>query len=314
MGNPILVLKTPPTIEPLTLAEIKKHMRISSYSTSDDITPKSTIAPGSHAIGTTTGTTFDISGNNAYIIVDSRTNGVNGTVDLVIKESNDNTTFTAWTGTGFSQITESNDNQFFKLDYTGTKRYLRIDATVAGAACEFGVNIVLNSPVCDEDDVITRNRKTIRQIAEQYQGRAFMPQTWQLIMDEWPCKDYIDLQISPVRTITSITYKLSDGTTSTWDSSEYYLSKVYQKETAKVYLGYGESYPSDALYPFQAITIEFEAGFADLATYQQYMNSATDQWMLCANDFLYRNRDKELTSKNFSFRALDIDAVRVPFA
>jgi uncharacterized phiE125 gp8 family phage protein len=314
MGNPVLFLKTPPTTEVLTLAEIKKWCRISSYSASEDITPRSTIAPGSHAIGAITGTSIDLSGYNAYIIVDSRTNAAGGTVTLLIKESNDNVTFNTWTGTGFSQITESNDNQFYKLDYTGTKRYLRIDATIAGAACEFGVNIVLDSPVSDEDDIITRNRKTVREIAEQYQGRAYLPQTWQLILDRWPCKDYIDLMMSPVRSITSITYKLSDGTTATWNSTEYYLSKVYQKETAKVYLGYGESFPSDSLYPHQAVTVEFEAGYADLATYQAYHNGATDKWMLCANDFLYRNRDKELTPENFSFRALDIDAVRVPFA
>jgi uncharacterized phiE125 gp8 family phage protein len=314
MGNPILVLKTPPAAEVLTLAEIKKWSRISSYSPSEDITPRSTIAPGSHAIGSIAGTVIDISGYNAYFIVDSRTNGAGGTVALTIKESNDNVTFNTWAGGGFAKITESNDNQFFKLDYTGTKRYLRIDAVVAGAACEFGVNIILDSPVCGEDDVITFNRQTVREIAEKHQGRAYLPQTWQLIMDRWPCKDYIDLMISPVRSITSITYKLSDGTISTWDSGEYYLSKVYQKETAKVYLGYGESFPSDSLYPYQAITVEFEAGFADLATYNQYMNSATKQWMLCACDFLYRNRDKQLTPENFSYRALDTDAIRVPFA
>ncbi len=312
MSHPILVLKTPPVLEVHSLAEIKSWCRVSSYSASDDITPKSTIAPGSHDVGSITGTAYDLSGYNAYIIVDSRTNEAGGTVDLTIKESNDNVTFNTWSGTGFDQITTANDNQFYKLDYTGTKRYLRIDAVVAGAACEFGVNIILDSPVSAEDnEVFIPNRQAVREAAELYQGRAYLPQTWYLIMDNWPDKDYIDLMISPVRSITAITYKLSDGTTETWDSSEYYLSEVYQKQTAKVYLGYGETYPSDSLYPYQAIKIEMECGFADLATFNQYINYNTRHWMLCANKFLYDNRDKTLDQ--FPKRALDFDAVRVPF-
>jgi hypothetical protein len=136
MGIQQLILKTPPTSEVLSLSDIKKWCQISSYSTSESITPKSTIAPGSHAIGSITGNAVEVAGYSAYITVDSRTNGEGGTVDLTIMESNDNITFTPWTGGIFAQITTANDNQFYKLDYTGTKRYIRVDAVVAGATCE----------------------------------------------------------------------------------------------------------------------------------------------------------------------------------
>jgi uncharacterized phiE125 gp8 family phage protein len=308
-----LILKTAPTIEPLTLAEIKSYCHISSYLPSADVTPSSTVAPGSHPIGSITGTAIDTLGYNPYFIVDSRTNGAGGTVDLTIEESNDNVTFSTWAGTGFSQITEATDNQFFKLDYTGTMRYLRINSVIAGAACEFGVNIMLDSPVCAEDSVITRIRKTVRETAEQYQNMAYLPQTYQLILDGWPDKDYICLKVSPVRTITSITYIDSSEVTHTFSTDYYYLDD--NQKPPRAALKYSESWPSETLRPTGAITIEFEAGFLDLTTYQSKMQTSTDQWMLAACYFMYRNPEKELSPKTFSFRALDFNPynTRVPF-
>ncbi len=308
-----LILKTPPTIEPLSLAEIKSYCRITSYTPSADVTPVSTIDPGSHSIGSITGTAVDITGYNAYIIVDSRSNGANGTVDLTIMESNDNVEFTEWTGGTFAQITEINDNQFYKLDYTGTMCYLRVDSVTAEAACEFGVNIIMDSPVCAEDSIITRIRKTVRETAEQYQNMAYLPQTHQLILDDWPTKDYICLKISPVRAITSITYIDSAEVTHTFSTDYYYLDD--NQKPPRAALKYGESWPSETLRPTGAITIEFEAGFADLSTYQSKIQTSTDQWMLAACYFMYRNPEKELSPKTFSFRALDFNPynTRVPF-
>jgi uncharacterized phiE125 gp8 family phage protein len=309
-----LILKTPPTSEVLTLTQIKKRLRISSYSPSDDITPVSTIAPGSHPIGSITGTVVDVSGYNAYFIVDSRTNGESGTVDLSIKESNDNTTFNVWTGGSFAQITTANDNQFYKLDYTGNKRYLRVDSVTAGAACEFGVNIIKDSPVCSEDDTLTEIRKTVRETAEEHMNMAFLPQTWQLVLDDWPAKDYIDLGISPVRSITSITYIDSDEVSHTFSTDYYYLDE--NQKPPRAVLKYAEVWPTETLRPSGAITVEFEAGFTDLSTYQAKMNSTIDDWMLAACYWKYHNPDKELSPDNFKFRALNFSKynTRKPFA
>jgi uncharacterized phiE125 gp8 family phage protein len=307
-------LKTGPTLEPISISDLKKFMQIISSDIADEDTPYSSIAPGSREIGELTGTVVDTAGYNVYFQVDSRTNGEGGTIDLTIMESNDQTEWEEWSGGSFAQITTENDNRFHKLTYTGNKRYLRIDATIAGAACEFGANIVLVSPTSADDDIILDTFKAVRSAAEEYQNKCYLPQTWYLILDRWPAKDYIEVRKLPVRAITSIKYTDADGTEHTFSNTLYYLDDRGVKEFPRITLNYGQSWPSETLKPSGAIAIELEMGFADLATYQAQMSKTTDHWMKVATKKLYFNREMELTPQNISFRALDIDAVRVPFA
>jgi len=89
-----VILNTDPILEPITLAELKLHLRLDSGSFADNIDEIQGILPGSHAIVTAydhTGVGIDVLGKTAVVNLNSGTNGATGTVDCKIQEADTNT-------------------------------------------------------------------------------------------------------------------------------------------------------------------------------------------------------------------------------
>lgn len=105
------------------------------------------IVADNHAAGTVNGAAIDRKGfEEALIVVNSGTNGTGGTADIKVQESDAaGSGFADVTGAAFTQITESNDNNVYvgRLNLIGRKRYIRVVATVATAACDLGVDVIL---------------------------------------------------------------------------------------------------------------------------------------------------------------------------
>jgi uncharacterized phiE125 gp8 family phage protein len=99
-----------------------------------------------------------------------------------------------------------------------------------------------------------------REMVEQDTGRAIGTQTWKLRLDAWPKGDTIHLPFPPLQSVTSITYKLADGVTTTTLAATVYDVDI-DSEPGRIYLRYCEQWPTDALYPHAAITITFVAGY-----------------------------------------------------
>lgn len=265
-----LKLYSPPAIEPVSLQDMKLHLRMDSGSFGDNLSTVQSIAPGNKAIAnnwtTHAGASADVLGLSAIVNLDSGTNGATGTVDVKIQESDDNTTWNDWTGGAFTQITTANDNAIYEKAYTGAKQYIRAVAKVLLATCDFGVSILKYSGDTTEDDLLTALITAARQQVETITQRALITQTWDLFLDGWPdgnshCYEpFIVLPYGQLQSVTSITYTDSAGAVHTMTPTTDYLVDA-SSDPGRVVLPYGVSWPSFTAYTVNPIAIRYVAGY-----------------------------------------------------
>jgi uncharacterized phiE125 gp8 family phage protein len=303
-----LVLKTAPSTEPISLATAKLHLRLDSGSIADNLTSTQSIPPGSHAIAAAyslKGTGVDVLGYPALVLLESGTNGTAGTMNVKIQESDTDVDadYEDWTGGSFSQVTTANDNTTYELSYTGTKQYIRVVATVAVAACEFGVSIVTEALTSEEDTLVEALITTAREWCEGFQNRAYVTQTWELWLDDWPCGDSIRIPLPPLQAVNSIKYYGTDNTEYTMTATDYFVDP--KSEPGRVVLAYGMTWPSVTLRPANGVCVEFDAGYGDLAS---DVPKRVNQAMLLLVGHLYLRREesteKALAEIPFGVKAL----------
>jgi len=251
-----IVEVTAPTIEPVTLAEVKEYLRISD----DALDSVQSIAPASHATGAATGTGIDIAGYSAVVTLDAGVCGSGGTVNAKIQESDNGSDYEDVSGGSFDEVSEANDNANYEVVYTGSKRYIRAVATIAGASCIFGMAVVKKGATAVEDIFLTNLIKAGREFVEATQRRALMTQTWKLLLDEWPGGNTLEVPLPPLQSITSIKYKDHTGNESTFSDSYYIVDT--ERQPGRIVLAYNQSWPSTtALYPSNPIYIEYVCGY-----------------------------------------------------
>jgi len=301
-----LYLKTAPTIEPVSLLEVKLHCRIDSTSFADDLTSAQSIAPGSHVIAASyslVGTGVDVLGYSALVLFEAGTNGTGGTVDVKVQESDDDATYTDWAGGSFTQVTTANNNATYEKSYTGAKQYIRVVATVANAACEFGVSIIKDAPTSAEDTLLEALITTAREWCEGYQNRQYITAIWELWLDDWPSEDYIRIPLPPLQAVSSIKYYGTDNTAATMDTADYFVDT--KSEPGRVSLAYGKTWPTTTLRPVNGVVVEFEAGYGDAAS---DVPKRVKQAMLLLIGHLYERREqsteKALSEIPFGVKAL----------
>jgi len=249
-----LKLITAITTEPISKAQVKSHLRLDSETFAGDITTTQCIAPGSHAIAAAyslEGTGVDVLGKRALVNLNSGAVGANGTVDAKIQESDDDSTYTDWSGGGFTQVTADNDDAIQEKEYTGSKQYIRVVCTVATAACSFGVDIVTDAGGTAEDTQLDAWIQAAREYGEGYSGHAFAPQTWDYYLPKFPAGDYVEWPLGPLTAITHVKYTDSDGDETTMTENTDYIVDV-DTEPGKIYLPYATSWPSFVPYTGEA--------------------------------------------------------------
>lgn len=291
---------TPPAFEPITLAELKVQLRLDSGAFADNIDTTVSIAPGNKAIAdnytTHVGTAVEVLGYTAVVNLVSGTNGATGTVDCKIQESDDNSTWTDWSGGAFTQVTESNDNAIQEKAYTGTKRYIRTVAKVLLATCDFGAIVVRLTATSVEDDLLNAIITTAREHVEDITRRAIITQTWDFSLSDWPSANYIKLPFGNLQSVSSIKWKDDGGTETTLTETTDYLVEYNGKMCGRIVLPYAETWPSGTLYPSRPITIRYVCGWTtrELVPYK----IKTVIKMIAAD--LYANREQQIIAQTFS--------------
>ena len=290
-----LKISVSPTIEPVSLLEAKRQVRLDSGSITDNTTVTQSISPGSHVIAasyTLEGESASVLGKDAMVIFESGTNGTGGKVDVKLQESDGNSTFTDVTGGAFTQVTEANDNATYELAYTGSKAYLRAVATVAVADCSFGVSIITHEPVSTEDTLITSYIKAAREYCESFQNRSYISQTWELWLDSFPNGNYIRIPLPPLVSVSSVKYYDTSNTEATFSSDDYFVDT--KSEPGRLCLAYGESWPSTTLRSYNGVCITFVCGYGSTSSYVP--ERVRQSILLLVADY-YANREAGKASK-----------------
>jgi len=292
-----LKIATAPTVEPISLSEACAHLRIDTDAFADSINSSISIAPGSHAIAAAyslKGTGINVAGKEALVLFESGTNGAGGTVDVKLQESDtdSDSAYTDVSSGAFTQVTTANDNATFEKAYTGTKNYIRVVATVAANACEFGVSIITNEPASSETTLINGYIKAAREFCENFQNRAFVNQTWELWLDGFPSEAEIEIPLPPLVSVTSVKYYDTGNTEATFDSANYFVDT--KSEPGRVCLGYGKSWPSTTLRSHNGVCVTFVAGYG--ATAANVPQKVKQSMLLLIGDY-YSAREAGIASK-----------------
>jgi uncharacterized phiE125 gp8 family phage protein len=297
------VLIAAPAAEPLTLQEVKDHLRLDSGSFADNVDEAQSIAPSAHA--TTTGygligSAVDVLSYESLINLVSGTNGATGTVDVKVQHSDDNITYIDWES--FTQVTTVNDNTTYEKEYTGGKQYVRAVAQVLLAICDFSVTVSRHITEVTDDTYLTALITLAREYVEGVTWRALITQTWEVYPGCF--YDPIDLPLGSLQSVEYFGYTESDGTRVGLSEGvgNDYLVETNGPETGSVVLAYGASYPSFTPYPYHPIQIQFICGYGDTGSdVPQIYKSAM---LLLISDW-YEHREAQTDMQLYKNKSVD---------
>jgi len=109
-----------------------------------------------------------------------------------------------------------------------------------------------------DDALISMLIGAARQDCEEWTARAFVTQTWELVVDAFPTNEIL-IPRPPLQSITSIKYDDGDGFEQTLSSTEYVVDDVSQPGwVVPVTTGW----PSSIFEGINAVRIRYVAGYA----------------------------------------------------
>lgn len=147
-----------------------------------------------------------------------------------------------------------------------------------------------------DDEMLSTIIQVAREQVEDITRRALLTSTWDFVLQEWPIENYIKLPYGNLQSVTSVKWKDTDGVETTLVAGTDYLVETNGENIGRVVLPYGESWPSDTLYPSNPITIRFVCGWTAASLIPAKIKAACK---LIAGD-IYQNREgKILTGQSY---------------
>jgi uncharacterized phiE125 gp8 family phage protein len=126
------------------------------------------------------------------------------------------------------------------LTLTEVKNHLRVDDT-------------------DSDDELTLLLAAARSHVETRANRQLMQATFALTLDKWPSGNAIALRMSPLSSVTGVTYYDENGSSQTFSSGKYHVDTA--SEPGRIVLDDGEAWPNLDVRP-AAATVTYVSGEA----------------------------------------------------
>ena len=138
-----------------------------------------------------------------------------------------------------------------------------------------------------EDTLISSWISAARKLAEDYQHRAYISQTWRLAYDNFP-PSCILVPRPPLISVQSIKYYDSDDTEYTFAGANYSVDVI--SEVGRIALNYAVQWPTVTLRPTNAVIIDFTAGYgASASAVPDSVKNAI--YIYCTH--MYENREAE---------------------
>lgn len=138
-----------------------------------------------------------------------------------------------------------------------------------------------------EDTLIAQWIKAARKLAEDYQHRSYVTQTYRMTYDNAPpfCFDF---PRPPLISVQSVKFFDTDDVETTYPASQYFID--LNSEVGRLALNHGEVWPTTTLRPINAVIIDFTTGYGPTAAaVPDSVKNAI--YLYCT--YMYENREGE---------------------
>ena len=279
-----LSLVTAPTTEPLTVAEVKAHLRLDA--TSGECAPTaltaalaSPAAPGDVDNGahrykvtfvTADGETEAGDASAAVTVADKTVNGQIALTNIPL---------------GGSVVTS---RKIYRTTAGGTTYLLQSTianntaTTATDNVADSALGVAAPSTNTTLDPLINTLIKAARQHVEDWTARRLITQTWDWKEDSFrkmlSCwGNYIVVPLPPFQSVTSFGYTDPDGVSQTWAATTGYQIDIPVgpwARKARIMPAYGVAWPSTRTETFNAVTLRFVCGYGAASAVPQPIKEA----------------------------------------
>lgn len=150
----------------------------------------------------------------------------------------------------------------------------------------------LRVDISTDDTLIQSLIVAAREYCEGFQNRTYISTSKELWLDAFPSKDFIEIPLPPLASISSVKYYDTSNVEATMSSGDYFVDT--KSEPGRVCLGYGKSWPSTTLRSYNGVCITFVAGYG--ATAASTPQKVKQAMLLLIGDY-YSTREAGNASK-----------------